>query len=285
MALQPIYGENHQVVDYFDDGNAGQAAGELPPPPQPTIPQAGGQDVPPPQPQHEDMTPSLPPPMHQHEEEESPELQEEEESAEIQEQQEELESPELQEEQDQHEGQDEHEDSPSETDTGQPSAWMVPAILKRHTGDVFLGTTIHHDDGDPRGPLISVFVRDLPDGPVPIFVKTFRADELSKNSFLDTLQTALAAVMQQHLLGWADQERQKLAQQARQKTRPSSAATPTVSTVQTPKPVSTSPSTSSQTPPASAPAQAQMQKSPKSSTAATGTTPPKYAAVSMFDEA
>lgn len=111
MVLQPIYGEDGEVIDHFDDGLLEE---------QPAAPVKEAAQ------QREE----IPPPQTEARQEEPFEV--------------------------------------------APQSWTIPDLFKGTT-DLFIGTTVHHDDGDPQGPLISLFAREQPDGMV--HVKTFVARE------------------------------------------------------------------------------------------------------------
>jgi hypothetical protein len=153
----------------------------------------------------------------------------------------------------------------------------VPDLLKEI--DLFIGTTIHHDNNNPQGPLISLFVRELPDG--AILVRTFRATDLSERAFLDNLQKGVAVTMQAYLMTKAEQQRRRLEEDAKRKVRVSSTKTPPaeasaptkVASTNAPK-ISTKPSLAT-TP---APTPKSERKAPKEAEKK-----PKYETISMFD--
>lgn len=151
--------------------------------------------------------------------------------------------------------------------------WTVPDLLKG-TSDLFIGMTVHHDDGHTQGPLVSLCVREVPDGPVT--VKTFRAAELSEQAFLDNLQKAIAATMQVHFLAWAERQRKKLEEEAKRTARQSS----TTKTTSTPAPATPLPPKASTAP--KTPASSTSKAAPKPSKSAEKNTT-KYATISMFD--
>jgi hypothetical protein len=161
MAQQPIYGDNHEIIDYFDDGLPSEEASQETPEQEPVV-----------------QEPVATPPA----------------------------------------------EATQAAEATAPSTWTVPEMLKS-ANDLFVGTTVHHDDGDPQGPLISLFAREVPDGPVT--VRTFRAAELSQHAFLDNLQKAIAVTMQAHFLVWAEKQRKRLEEEARRKARQPSATKPT----------------------------------------------------------
>jgi hypothetical protein len=206
MALQPIYGDGGQIVDYYDDG----LPEEQPPE------------------QHEERLPV-------------------------------------------------EETSPAAREGEPQNSWTVPDLLKG-MNDLFIGITVHHDDGHPQGPLVSLFGRLVPDGEV--HVRTFRAAELSQQTFLDNLQKGIAVTMQVHFLAWAEQQRKKLAEEEKRKARVSSSTTKTAAKAPpTPTKVAT-PVASTLTHASSASAQ----KTAKSQVTTEETEKkPKYATLSMFD--
>lgn len=91
--------------------------------------------------------------------------------------------------------------------------WFPPSVLK---GDLFLGVTIHDWDGNARGPLVSLCLPRSGGQPV---VKTYRAADLTRQHFLDGLQSGIAAAFQAHLLALAEQERKRLEEEAKRKAR------------------------------------------------------------------
>jgi len=112
-------------------------------------------------------------------------------------------------------------------------AWSVPPILTG-TNDLYIGTTLHHDESDAKDPLISLFIREVPTGDQTI-VRTFRADELSDQTFLDNMQKAFAKIMQDYLLAWTQREqkqRDKVVADQKRKARQAAqpAVKPTTST-------------------------------------------------------
>ena len=178
----------------------------------------------------------------------------------------------------QHEQKGPVEEIPPASLEGEPqNSWTVPDMLKG-MNDLFMGITVHHDDGNPQGQLVSLFVREVPDGAV--HVKTFRAAELSELAFLDNLQKGIAVTMQAHFLTWTEQQRKKLVEEEKRKAR---ASTPTTKTV------STAPSTATKVASSVAPTSplttsAPAQKPTKSSVPAKeAEKKPKYATISMFD--
>jgi len=198
MASQPIYGENGEVLDYYDDG----IPEELQP--------AQVQETAPEQ-RTETPQPGL-------------------------------------------------EAAQEEVAGSAPRPWVVPDMLKG-ANDLLIGMTVHHDDGDLQGPLVSLCVREIPDG--TITVKTYRAAELSQRAFLDNLQKAIAVTMQAHFLAGAERQRRRLEEEAKRKVRQSQAST---------KPVSPPTPASTMVQPTTSPASPQALKPEK-----------KYATVSMFD--
>ncbi|GHP00681.1 hypothetical protein KSF_107280 [Reticulibacter mediterranei] len=153
--------------------------------------------------------------------------------------------------------------------------WTVPDLLKR-TNDLFIGTTIHHDDGHPQGPLISLFARELPEGG-SVQVKTFRTAELSEQAFLDHLQQAIVATMQAYFLAWADRERKRLEDEAKRRARASQAPTKVTQTTapSTPTVTKTAQKTGvvASTPAKTASPVKEAEKKPEQ----------KYATISMFE--
>ena len=223
MAQQPIYGDNGEVVDYYEDGSREEQSPE----------QASGaspaqQTTPPP------IPPAEPPP-----------------SA----------------------------DEPDEPAAGVSYSWQVPNILQG-ANDLFLGITVHSYDGHLQGPLVSVVVREVPDGSIK--TNFYRAAELSQNAFLDDIQKGIAATMQSYLLDWADRQRKKLEEEAKRKARQATAAAriptparPATTTNQPPvanQPATTRPPTVKEQPKTPPPAPASAKKNP-----------PKYVATSMFE--
>lgn len=206
MALQPIYGEGDQIVDYYDDGQP---------------------------------------------EKQSPE---------------------------QHEGtQAVEEVAPASPKGDSQKSWTVPDLLKG-MNDLFIGITVHHDDGNAQGPLVSLFVREVPDGKV--HVKTFRAAELSQQAFLDNLQKGIAITMQAHFLAWAEQQRKKLVEEEKRKVRQSSSTTKTTAKAE-PAPTKVATPVAAPTPSVST---TPVQKTAKSPVTTKETEKkPKYATISMFD--
>ncbi|GCE32012.1 hypothetical protein KDA_74960 [Dictyobacter alpinus] len=221
MASQPIYGDNGEIVDYYDDG--------LPDEQSPTLVKTAEQCEKMAQPQTEA-----------------------------------------------------EQEEPSENTARN---WTVPDLLKG-SNDLFIGVTIQHDDGDPQGPLVLLFAREVPDGVV--HTKAFRAAELSQRAFLDNLQKAIAATMQLHFLAWSDRQRRRLEEEAKRKARPSqplpkSSATTALGAANAHS--SSTSATVSSTPQASpSPVPASTQKSSKAtSKEATKKPEQKYATVSMFE--
>ena len=219
MALQPIYDDNGEVIDHFDDGL---------PEEQPAAPVKEAAQ------QREEIPPAQT---------------------------------------------ETRREEPSEV---VPQSWTIPDLFKETT-DLFIGTTIHHDDGDPQGPLISLFARELPDGMV--HVKTFRAEELSQRAFLDNLQKGIAATMQAHFLAWAERQRKKLEDEAKRKARTTQASAKSSSTGASVPTTSTASSTGASVPtPSQTSSSAQAQKATKSVPKEAAKKPEqKYATVSMFD--
>lgn len=115
-----------------------------------------------------------------------------------------------------------------------PHTWTVPPILTG-TNDLFIGTTLHHEEGDARGPLISQFIREVPTGNETL-VRTFRADELSDQTFLDTIQKAFAKTMQDYQLAWTQQQQKQQRDKAaaEQKRKTHTVASPAVKPAITP---------------------------------------------------
>lgn len=217
---QPIYGENGEIVDYYDDGSPEEHPPEQAPGVSPAQ-QKAPHPLPPPE---------LPPT-----------------------------------------------EEPVEPAVGVSYSWRVPAILQG-TNDLFVGVTAHHDDGNPQGPLVSVFVREVPDGAIKTHF--YRAAELSQRAFLDDIQKAIAATMQSYLLDWADRQRKKLEEEAKRKARQATAS----ARIPTPaKPAATTQPVATAQPAASKPPLPTKEPTRTPPPAPPKKNPPKYVTTSMFE--
>ncbi|SRR5579884_3108657 len=78
--------------------------------------------------------------------------------------------------------------------------------------DVFIGITLHRQDGHPQGRLVSVCIHNFSGIPV---VKTFREADLSTKARLDNMQKAIQTTMQPFFLDLSNRRQKKLEQEAK----------------------------------------------------------------------
>ncbi len=93
-----------------------------------------------------------------------------------------------------------------------PTAGSAEDPTSFEASDVFIGITLHRQDGHPQGRLVSVCIHNFSGIPV---VKTFREADLSVKARLDNMQKAIQTTMQPFFLDLSNRRQKKLEQEAK----------------------------------------------------------------------